>query len=89
VRLRSVAVERKMSLTASGFPMNSRRTERNAAMTPDTCGAAMLVPLSSLYRAQTASGPAGGLVRRTPPALRADFDAPGEATSPSAPACPL
>jgi len=27
--------------------MYSCRIDRNAAMTPDTCGAAMLVPLSS------------------------------------------
>ena len=31
--------------------MYSRRIERNAAMAPDTCGAAMLVPLSSTYSA--------------------------------------
>ena len=29
------------------LPMNSRRTDRNAAIAPDTCGAAMLVPVSS------------------------------------------
>src|ERR1044071_10383216 len=29
--------------------MNSRRIERNAAIAPETCGAAMLVPLSSTY----------------------------------------
>lgn len=33
--------------TFSGCPMNSRRTERNAATAPDTCDAAVLVPLSS------------------------------------------
>ena len=37
----------KISFTRSGWPMNSRPTERNAAITPETCGAAMLVPLSS------------------------------------------
>src|SRR4051812_41966262 len=33
--------------------MNSRRTDRKAALTPETCGAAILVPLSSLYSAIT------------------------------------
>jgi hypothetical protein len=30
--------------------MNSRRTDRNAAAIPETCGAAMLVPLIATYR---------------------------------------
>src|SRR5207342_798655 len=29
--------------------MNSRRIDRKAAIAPETCGAAMLVPLSSTY----------------------------------------
>src|SRR6516165_10095586 len=48
-RFKSVAAPKKISFTRSGSPMNSRRTERNAAITPLTCGAAMLVPLSSTY----------------------------------------
>ena len=35
--------------TSSGRPTNSRRTERYAAAAPEMCGAAMLVPLSSMY----------------------------------------
>jgi hypothetical protein len=45
---RGRVVERKMRFTSSGLPMNSRRIDRNAAMAPDTWGAAMLVPLSSM-----------------------------------------
>ena len=38
----------KIRLTSSGRRMNSRRIDRNAAIAPDTCGAAMLVPVSSM-----------------------------------------
>ena len=38
---------RRIRLTSSGLPMNSRCTERKAAATPDTCGAAIEVPESS------------------------------------------
>src|SRR5512140_3028961 len=49
--------------------MNSRRTDRKAAMAPDTWGAAMLVPLSSLYCAVTLGGCAGAATAA--PAARA------------------
>src|SRR5205823_41683 len=48
-RPRSVAVEVKICFTFSDSPINSLRIERNAATTPLTCGAAMLVPLVSKY----------------------------------------
>ena len=43
----------KIRLTSSGRWMNSRRMDRKAAITPDTCGAAWLVPLISRYLATT------------------------------------
>ncbi len=36
--------------------MNSRRTERNAAITPLTCGAAMLVPLAAAIALSLSAG---------------------------------
>jgi hypothetical protein len=39
------AVGKQMLLHSIGEPMNSRRTERKAATTPETCGAATLVPV--------------------------------------------
>jgi hypothetical protein len=38
----------KIRLTSSGRRMNSRRIDRNAAIAPETWGAAMLVPVSSM-----------------------------------------
>ena len=46
-RPRLVAVQVKMRLISSGWPMNSGRIDKKAAMAPETCGAAMLVPLYS------------------------------------------
>ena len=43
-----VAVDVNTFLISCGLPMNSRRIDRNAAIAPETCGAAMLVPLSSM-----------------------------------------
>ena len=43
-----VALLMNSCLTSSGWPMNSSRTDRKAAIAPDTCGAAIDVPLSSM-----------------------------------------
>src|SRR5688572_19610318 len=50
-RFRSVAVDKKTRFTSSGCFRYSRRIDRNAAITPETCGAAWLVPESSRYSA--------------------------------------
>src|SRR4029078_6273732 len=66
--------------------MNSRRMDRNAAIAPETCGAAMLVPLSSTY-APTTPSPTGSFifatfdrdaqdVMRSPGATRSGFRRP-------------
>jgi len=43
-----VAVDVKSCLISRRLPVNSRLIDRKAAIAPDTCGAAMLVPLSSV-----------------------------------------
>src|SRR3954468_15566199 len=72
----------RRALTSAGRPMNSGRHERNPAMTPDTCGAAALVPLCSAYvSALVTPRPVSPALVRTSPVAAEQIHSPGATTS--------
>src|SRR5689334_14322231 len=69
-----------MRLTWCGRPMNSGRAERNAARTPDTCGAAIDVPDCSAYAGEPWSAGSPACAASSPHAAEA-IHSPGATTS--------